>query len=208
MATGYFGSPNRLGVPGESQPHVHYRFTRRAHGVRPGRGGGRRRATRRSTRRSICYRAGARVTLVHFGDAARPERQAMGAPRHRGPHQGRRDHRAVSTHAWSRSAVTGWRSSAERRRASGSRRSMCSRCSATCRRRRCSSRCRRRSIRETGIPTHNPATMETPLPGLFIAGVLASGFDANKTFIENGRFHGDLIAARHRRRQHAARRGV
>jgi thioredoxin reductase (NADPH) len=48
----------------------------------------------------------------------------------------------------------------------------------------------------TGIPTHNPATMETPLPGLFLAGVLASGFDANKTFIENGRFHGDLIAAR------------
>jgi len=26
--------------------------------------------------------------------------------------------------------------------------------------------------------------------------VLASGFDANKTFIENGRHHGDLIAAR------------
>ena len=49
---------------------------------------------------------------------------------------------------------------------------------------------------ETGIPTHNPATMETTLPGLFLAGVLASGFDANKTFIENGRFHGDLIVAR------------
>jgi thioredoxin reductase (NADPH) len=49
---------------------------------------------------------------------------------------------------------------------------------------------------QTGIPAHNPATMETPLDGLFIAGVLASGFDANKTFIENGRFHGDLIVAR------------
>lgn len=48
----------------------------------------------------------------------------------------------------------------------------------------------------TGIPSHNPATMESALPGLFIAGVIASGFDANKTFIENGRFHGDLIAAR------------
>jgi thioredoxin reductase (NADPH) len=48
----------------------------------------------------------------------------------------------------------------------------------------------------TGVPRHDPATMETALPGIFIAGVIASGFDANKTFIENGRFHGDLIARR------------
>ena len=48
----------------------------------------------------------------------------------------------------------------------------------------------------TGIPAHDPSTMETAVPGVFIAGVLASGFDANKTFIENGRHHGDLIAAR------------
>ena len=48
----------------------------------------------------------------------------------------------------------------------------------------------------TGIPAHDPATMETAVPGVFIAGVIASGNDANKTFIENGRFHGDLIARR------------
>jgi thioredoxin reductase (NADPH) len=36
--------------------------------------------------------------------------------------------------------------------------------------------------------------METPVPGVFIAGVLASGYDANKIFIENGRDHGVLIA--------------
>ncbi len=48
----------------------------------------------------------------------------------------------------------------------------------------------------TGIPAHDPETMETSVPNVFIAGVLASGFDANKTFIENGRFHGDLIARR------------
>jgi thioredoxin reductase (NADPH) len=47
----------------------------------------------------------------------------------------------------------------------------------------------------TGIPAHDPATMETAVPGVFIAGVLASGYDANKTFIENGRHHGDLIAS-------------
>jgi thioredoxin reductase (NADPH) len=49
---------------------------------------------------------------------------------------------------------------------------------------------------ETGIPQHDPATMETNIPGIFIAGVLTSGNAANKTFIENGRHHGDLIAAR------------
>jgi thioredoxin reductase (NADPH) len=48
----------------------------------------------------------------------------------------------------------------------------------------------------TGIPAHDPASMETTVPGVFIAGVLASGFDANKTFIENGRNHGELIAGR------------
>lgn len=49
---------------------------------------------------------------------------------------------------------------------------------------------------ETGIPRHNPATMETNVPGVFIAGVLSAGYNANKVFIENGRGHGDLIARR------------
>ena len=48
----------------------------------------------------------------------------------------------------------------------------------------------------TGIPSHDPATLETNVPGLFIAGVVVAGFDANKVFIENGRFHGDKIVAR------------
>jgi thioredoxin reductase (NADPH) len=46
---------------------------------------------------------------------------------------------------------------------------------------------------ETGIPSHDPATMETDVSGVFIAGVLAAGHDANKIFIENGRHHGGLI---------------
>ena len=48
--------------------------------------------------------------------------------------------------------------------------------------------------RETGIPAHDPATMETDVPGVYIAGVLAAGHDANKIFIENGKLHGALIA--------------
>jgi thioredoxin reductase (NADPH) len=46
---------------------------------------------------------------------------------------------------------------------------------------------------ETGIPTHDPETMETNVPGVHIAGVLAAGNNANKIFIENGRAHGGQI---------------
>ncbi len=48
---------------------------------------------------------------------------------------------------------------------------------------------------KSGVPEHNPDTMATPLPGIYLAGVIASGFDANKIFIENGRDHGDMIVA-------------
>jgi thioredoxin reductase (NADPH) len=47
--------------------------------------------------------------------------------------------------------------------------------------------------RESGIPKHDPSTMETNVPGVFLAGVLAAGNNANKIFIENGRAHGGQI---------------
>lgn len=46
---------------------------------------------------------------------------------------------------------------------------------------------------KSGVPHHDPATMETNVPGIFIAGVLAAGFDANRIFIENGKLHGDVL---------------
>ncbi|USK63141.1 YpdA family putative bacillithiol disulfide reductase [Peribacillus frigoritolerans] len=48
--------------------------------------------------------------------------------------------------------------------------------------------------KETGRPAYNEETMETNVKGLYIAGVLAAGNNANEIFIENGRFHGGLIA--------------
>lgn len=48
---------------------------------------------------------------------------------------------------------------------------------------------------DTGIPIHNPETMETNSPGVFIAGVITAGNNANKVFIENGREHGAKIVA-------------
>jgi thioredoxin reductase (NADPH) len=47
----------------------------------------------------------------------------------------------------------------------------------------------------SGIPQHDTSTMQTNVEGLYIAGVIAAGHNANKIFIENGRQHGDLIVA-------------
>ncbi|KUP06600.1 hypothetical protein Q75_08760 [Bacillus coahuilensis p1.1.43] len=46
----------------------------------------------------------------------------------------------------------------------------------------------------SGRPEFDPETMETNVPGIYIAGVIAAGNNANEIFIENGRFHGGLIA--------------
>ncbi|MGG5253770.1 YpdA family putative bacillithiol disulfide reductase [Neobacillus sp. SM06] len=47
---------------------------------------------------------------------------------------------------------------------------------------------------ETGRPVYDQETMETTIEGIFIAGVIAAGNNANEIFIENGRFHGEQIA--------------
>ena len=53
---------------------------------------------------------------------------------------------------------------------------------------------------ETGIPAHDPATMATPVEGLYLAGVIASGNRANRIFIETGRDHGTAIVSHWRAR--------
>lgn len=45
----------------------------------------------------------------------------------------------------------------------------------------------------TGVPAHDEATMATPVPGVYVAGVLAGGDDDNRLFIENTRQHGELV---------------
>jgi len=43
-------------------------------------------------------------------------------------------------------------------------------------------------------PVCNRKTLETNVPGLYVAGVIVAGERTNEVFIENGRFHGALIA--------------
>ena len=48
--------------------------------------------------------------------------------------------------------------------------------------------------KDSGRPLYNPETMETNVEGIYIAGVIAAGNNANEIFIENGRLHGEQIA--------------
>ena len=194
VATGYFDSPHRLGIPGEDMPHVRHNY-REGHAYFRQRvivvGGG-----NSSVDAALeLHRWGAGVTIVHFGPALDPNvkpwvRPDIEARLKEGAIQAHFNARLVAVTATTvriRSEVTGaveeiptdWVLAMTGYTPDG------------------------RLLRSlgvefdavTGIPHHDPATMETNVPGVFIAGVLSAGFDANKVFIENGRGHGALIAA-------------
>jgi thioredoxin reductase (NADPH) len=194
FATGYFESPNPLGVPGEQLPHVSH-FFHEAHPYWQQRvvvvGGGN---SAVEAALELC-RVGARVTMVHFlGDFDRgvkpwvlPDitnrvkegrvavrwcsRVVEITPSHvvvgRDP-----DGERESLPADFVLALTGYSADLSLLRSVGVAVDQAS-----------------------GVPRHSPDTMETNAPGVYIAGVLASGFDANKIFIENGREHGGRICA-------------
>jgi thioredoxin reductase (NADPH) len=193
VATGYFGSPNRLGVPGETLPHVthiyregHPAFDQDVVVV----GGGNSAAEAALD----LWRAGARVTLVHFGPTFDKKIKPWVLP----DLQNRMNEGAVAARWNSRVTaiepglvsingpqgeerlvarfvyvMTGFAPNTQLLREAGVP-----------------------IDPATGIPAHNADTLETPVRGLFIAGVVVAGYDANKVFIENGRFHGDRIVAR------------
>jgi thioredoxin reductase (NADPH) len=47
---------------------------------------------------------------------------------------------------------------------------------------------------DTLRPRTDPETLESERPGIYLAGVIVAGMHTNEIFIENGRFHGRLIA--------------
>lgn len=191
VATGYFGTPNRIGVPGEDLPHVthtflegHEAFQRTALVI----GGGN---SAVETALDL-YRAGAAVTVVHFGPTFDKNIKPWVLPDFEGrvregsirvlwnarvesiahaSAQVRVEGAVTTVDAQHVYVMTGYTPRPELLEGLGVT------VDAT-----------------TGVPVHDAATMETPTRGVFIAGVLASGFDANKIFIENGRDHGTLIA--------------
>ncbi len=191
VATGYFGRPNRLGVPGEELPHVTHLFTEGHWAFEQDVvvvGGG-----NSAVEAALdLYRADARVTIVHFAPALDPNvkpwivpditnriREGSIGARFESrvkaiePHEVVLDtprgiDRVPAEHVY---LMLGYQPNNELLLQLGVP-----------------------IDPANGIPEHDPATMETTVPGVFIAGVIASGYDANKTFIENGRNHGELIA--------------
>ena len=194
VATGYWGSPNLLGVPGEDLPHVSHAYHEGHHAFQQDVvvvGGGNSAAEAALD----LWRSGARVTLAHFGPNfdkkikpwilpdlenriaegsigvrwnCRVTSIDPGAVHLRGALGD--EHRIPADHVY---LLTGYAPNVDLLQACGVP-----------------------IDGKTGIPAHDPRTLETTVPGLFLAGVVIAGYDANKVFIENGRYHGDRIVAR------------
>jgi thioredoxin reductase (NADPH) len=193
VATGYFGSPNYLRVPGEDLPHVthiyregHEAFDQNVVVV----GGGNSAAEAALD----LWRSGASVTLVHFGPTFDKKIKPWVLPdfvnrEKEGSITARWDSRVKCIEP---NAVTVTSPRGEERLPADLVYVMTGFAPNT-------SLLRDAGVPidpVTGIPSHDPETLETTIPNLFIAGVVVAGFDANKVFIENGRYHGDKIVAR------------
>ena len=46
---------------------------------------------------------------------------------------------------------------------------------------------------DTCGPKHDPRTYETNVPGIYVAGAVSAGRQSGRIFIENGRFHGEVV---------------
>ena len=194
LALGNYDHPNPLNIPGEDLPKVSHYFTE-AHlhcdrdvvVIGAGNSG--------AEAALELYRAGARVTLVHRG--AKPSRTLKYWV---GPDLGNRIDRGEITARFQAEvtaidatsvhlrhvetgevdrlpndyvfALTGYHADFELIRRLGIR-----------------------IDEKTLKPAVDPETFESNIPGLYLAGVMIAGVEANKVFIENGRFHGEKIVA-------------
>lgn len=193
VATGYFGNPNLLHVPGESLPHV-------AHVYREGHEAFRRDAVVVGGGNSAVdaaldlQRCGAKVTLVHFREHLDPNVKPWVLP----DITNRFKDGSIAAH-WS-SRVTRIEVDAVLLEGpAGPERLHADRVYLMTGFTPDTTLLQQLGVTidpSTGIPSHDRATMETDVERVFIAGVLASGNDANKVFIENGRGHGAVIARR------------
>jgi bacillithiol disulfide reductase len=192
FATGYYDNPNFLGIPGEDLPHV-------AHYFSEGHPYWRRRvvvigAGNSSVDAALeCWRAGAVVTLVHFLDGFDKTVKAWVLPdivnRVKEGSIGMRWRSRVRAITPTEVEIVSEASGAVECLPADAVLAMTGYHADT-------TMLRRLGVpvdAQSGIPAHDEATMATPMPGIYLAGVIASGNDANRLFIENARGHGELI---------------
>jgi thioredoxin reductase (NADPH) len=190
LATGYYDNPNALGVPGEDLPHVSHYWTE-AHAFY------RREVVVVGGKNSAAiaalelYRAGASVTLVHRGE-----------------------HLADSVKYWIKPDIENRIKEGAVKACFGTRVVEIRPESVVVEKDRVHGELPADAVflltgytpdvsllleagavvdPESLVPEHDPATLETTVPGLFVAGALASGRFTSRIFIENGRFHGEAI---------------
>ena len=203
LATGYFDQPNRLGVPGENLPHVRHYFDE-AHlswALDVVVVGGKNSEIEAALQ---LYRAGARVTLVYRGPTLKPSVKYWLGPDlenrlRAGEIRGRFGAEVVRIDpGWT--TIRNVDGDEERLRAdrvyalTGFLPDFA-------------------LFRSMGIeldpdtlrPVLDPETLETNVPGIYMAGSIVSGRAISEVFIENGRYDGEKIfgdpAARHRARE-------
>jgi bacillithiol disulfide reductase len=198
MATGYYDHPNLLGVPGEDLPHVSH-YYREAHACY------RRNVVVVGGKNSAAivalelYRAGAEVTLVHRGAelgasvkywirpdidnrikegsiTARFFTRVLEIRPDRVTVEGPRGRDEIEAEAVF--LLTGYHPDPRLLTGAGVR-----------------------VDEPTLVPEHDRQTLETNVPGLYLAGAIVSGRETGRIFIENGRFHGQAIVSAIRARR-------
>ena len=197
LAAGCYDHPNRLFVPGEDLPHVshyygepHASYRKQVIIV-----GGKNSAAEAAL---DLYRAGAHVTLVHrraqLGDSikywVKPDiehriKEGSVAARFETRVVEIRPTEVVVEHNGSRDVLpadavlllTGYHADGDLLTRSGVR-----------------------VDPSTFAPAHDQETLETNVPGLYLAGAVVSGVHSGQIFIENGRFHGEVVVEQIRRR--------
>lgn len=190
LATGYFGNPRRLGVPGEDLPWVQARYKEayphyRQDVVIVGAGN-----TAAEAALDL-WRNGARVTLVHRGPGVkagvkywvkpdienRIEEGSIAARFNTLVREFRDDAVVVEgpngvevLPADAAYVLVGYTPDVDFLRSTGVR-----------------------VDPETLVPEHDPATCESNVPGLYVAGTIQAGRRTDLIFIENSRDHGPII---------------
>ena len=194
LATGYYDNPRPLGVPGEDLPHVSHYFdeAHRHVGLDVVVIGGKNSSAEAAL---LLYRAGARTTLVYRGTTFPPSVKYWVRPD--------LENRIAAGEIAARMGATVEEITPRAvliRRADGAREALpAHRVFALIGYRPDTDLFRRLGLEideATGRPTHDPETLETNVPGVFLAGSVKAGYRTGDIFIENGRFDGERIFAK------------